>query len=147
VRNQSSRTEDAYALVVEGAVHLAAQNTPAAFAALERSLSIARSLELPLIEGRAEAELARAHHASGDPRAAAALLDHALAHFQATESVWGLALVATYRGTVAADTGALSQGIAYYQEAVELARESGAEHLEARAREGIARCRALLGAG
>ena len=142
VRNEGASSDEAYALVIEGSVHLAAKNPSAAFVPLELALSIARDLHVRLIEARAEAELARAHHASGSPRASAELLDNAHAYFHAADNRWGQALIATYRAAFAADTGATSQALTHYQNAVELARESGAEHIEAQARAGIARCTA-----
>ena len=139
-RAQGAQTDSAYALVIEGAIHLAAHDVPKAFAALERSRSIARNLNVPLIAARAEAELARAHHASGDSRTAYELLDQARAYFRGKENRWGLALVALYRAAIAADDGDAPTALTFYQDAEELARQSGAEHFEAQAREGIARC-------
>ena len=134
-------TGEVDALIMLGAVHLAVEDWAEAIASLSSALARSKNLCYPIGEAAALYYLAIAQYATGDQHAASRNLTHALQVYRDLGDRIGEARTLNAVGEISRTADAET----FHMQALEVATEMGAPNEQARAREGIGRCRLQQG--
>lgn len=135
------RTGEADALITLGAVHLEVEELTEAVASLSSALARSKKLGYRLGEAAALHYLAVAQYATEDTRTASQNLARSLQIYRELGDRVGEARVLNAIG----ETSPTADAETFHMQALEVATEMGAPIVQARAREGVGRCRLQQG--
>ncbi|HWQ84810.1 MAG TPA: tetratricopeptide repeat protein, partial [Anaerolineales bacterium] len=98
---------------------------PQAEVVLNKSMALARSLQLPNLEADSLRQLGIAHQYQGDFSAARQAYESAILVYNTTGNDKGQSMALNSLGSLAVDQGLYQEGLAYYQRSLELKRKIG----------------------
>jgi len=120
---------------------------PAATELLRGIVAVYQEYGDPVGEANTLHDLGRVRHSAGDHAVAADLLGQSLAIFEGLRNTARAADVLNTTGALIEDSSGPAEALGCYRRALDAALESGNLPAQTRAREGVARCAALLGDG